>query len=259
MHIPKRFVACATLIIIVATVLPLVFSFLLRPSADAEDNFLWALYATLPTGTGLAVAYLLAKGYFIHGQGSILTFGSAVLMWGLAGVASIIDSFVASTLGPTMTIGTVGLLLSSLLHLSGTLPAIDGLALRKTSSLRLRLAIAYSGVTVAVAVLSYFVRRFAPLFFGVDGRTPLAMSFTEVSIILLLASSIVFFMKTNKKPSSTFRYWYSIALALFALAQLPSIMGIFEAGFAEALATLTGDLSFLISALVYLTQNLQPQ
>lgn len=86
MRVPSRLIANAILVIIVVTVLPVIIHLLLYPQDFPLDNLLLGFqlgfYMTLLTGISLAAAYLLAKSYFAHGQGNILTFGSAVLMWG---------------------------------------------------------------------------------------------------------------------------------------------------------------------------------
>jgi hypothetical protein len=99
--IPRRFIANAILIIIVVTVLPVTILFLFQHYPDnLLGVFQLGFYVTLPPGISLAAGYLLARSYLVHGQASILTFGSAVLMWGWVNVASIVFVLFASTLGP---------------------------------------------------------------------------------------------------------------------------------------------------------------
>ena len=262
MRISRQLIANAILVIIVVTVLPVIVLFLLfQPPYYSLDNLLFGfqfgLYVTLPTGISLAAAYLLAKSYFARGQRSILTFGSAMLMWGWTNVACIVFDFVASTLGPVWTVGSVGFLLSSVLHLSGATSPIRGLSSK--SSLKFRLASAYASVTAAAALLSYAsLDDLAPLFFGAGGTTLLDKSFTSASIILFSASSILFFKKAQTNAKQLFQYWYSIGLAIFAVTLIPSLLGqlgVNTAGDLNVLASLVGSLCFFIAALVYLKES----
>ena len=261
MRIPRRLMANAILIIIVVTVVPVIILLLLQTQKYPLDNLLigfqLGFYVTLPSGVSLATAYLLARSYFVRGQASILTFGSAMLMWGWVNVASIVFTLFASTFGPGWTAGSVGWLLSSMLHLSGVLPSDRGSS--SESSLTSRLALAYVSVTVAAAVLIYAsFDGISPAFFGAAGSTPLDKSFTSLSIILFSASSILFFMKAQKNPRPLFLYWYSVGLAIFAVTSIPSLWGVWgvvRAGGLNALAIVAGCLCFFISALVCLREN----
>jgi hypothetical protein len=262
MRIPRQLTATAILIIITVTVLPAIILFLLHPSLyyplDVLFGFQFGLYVTLPSGIGLASAYLLAKGYFVRGQTILLTFGSAVLVWSWVSVAGIVFVFVASTLGPSWAVGSVGLLLSSVLHISGATPSLRGLSSR--SSLKFRFVLAYASVTVVAALISYAsLEGLAPLFFGAGGSTLLDKSFTLASIILFSASSILFYKKSQTNAKSLFQTWYSIGLAIFAVTLIPSLWGpsgIYAVGGLNALAVVVGSLCFFIAALVYLKENI---
>jgi hypothetical protein len=257
--------ANAILIIIVVTVVPVIILFLLQTWSYPLDNLLLGFrvgfYVTLPSGISLATAYLLARSYLVHGQVRILTFGSAMLMWGWVNVASIVFILFTSTFGPGWTAGSVGGLLSSMLHLSGVLPSDRGSSSK--SSLTSRLALAYVSVTVAAAVLIYAsFGGISQAFFGAGGSTPLDKAFTSLAIILFSASSILFFMKPQKNPRPLFLYWYSVGLAIFAVTSIPSLWGIWgviRAGDLNALATVAGCLCFFYSALACLKENLYQQ
>jgi hypothetical protein len=264
LRIPRRFMADAILIIIVVTVVPVIILLLLQTWEYPLDNLLFGLrvgfYVTLPSGISLATAYLLARSYLVHGQVRILTFGSAMLMWGWVNVATIVFTLFASTFGPGWTAGSIGELVSSMLHFSGVLPSDRG---SSSKSLTSRLALAYVSVTVAAAVLiCASFGGISQAFFGAGGSTLLDKAFTSLSIILFSASSILFFMKAQKNAKPLFLYWYSVGLAIFAVTLIPSLWGlsgVFRAGDLNALATVAGSLCFLYSALVCLKENLYQQ
>jgi hypothetical protein len=248
----------ALLIIIVVTVLPVIILLLLQPQNYLLDNLLLGFqlgfYVTLPSGINFAAAYLLARSYLVRGQGSVLTFGSAMLMWGWVVVASVVFTLFASTLGPGWAAESVGFLLSSILHLSGVFLSVRGSSSSK--SLKSRLALAYVSVTVAAAVLVYTsFDGISGAFFGSGGSTVLDKWFTSLSITLFSASSILFFMKAQKNSRLLFLYWYSAGLAIFAVTSIPWLWSVVGANDLIALAILGGCLCFLTSAVVYLEEN----
>jgi hypothetical protein len=181
---------------------------------------------------------------------------------GLVGVTDIFFTFYESTLGPSLALGSTGGLLFSSLNFCGAFLAVKERTRSEHSSARSRLTMTYTVATAAIALLGYSaVDGLASAFYAGPSliMTSLKGAFSALTTILLLASSILLFLKGNQDAKLRFLNWYAIGLVSTALPFLLSFLdlsgGNIELGRLQALLDLAGCACFLISAFVYLREN----
>jgi hypothetical protein len=218
----------------------------------------YVYYFSLPVAIELAVAYVLARGYSVHGEPRILVFGDAALISGLIGVMGIFLSFVEVSLAPSVAASSMGGLLFSALNFFGAFQFMRR-ASSDSAHWKSRLAVAYAAGGVTVALLGYFaLNGLGPAFFGAPGvgmHNLLYEAFSASAMILLFASSILLFAKGSVDPEARFVGWYAAGLALAALLYLPIWLNLpssSEFTFLEGSTYLAAGACALVFAFVYL-------
>ncbi len=166
----------------------------------------------------IAVAFVSARAYLSSGSLNIVLPGAAIMITGLATMFAI--WMLHPNVSPSLTsnqaislnnisvlIGALILLFSAITTLAGT--GTVALPRRKTI---LVTAYAVSLVLlVVVSVLAYF-NQF-PAFLTSSGPTALRISFLTATVVLVLASGLLFGLRYMQNRSSVL-YWYTLALAL---------------------------------------------
>jgi hypothetical protein len=191
-----------------------------KSEAVFEPPFLvTALNTILITTTSLAVAYVSTKSFLASGLRTILLLSSGTLMYGLTSLTG--SWLFAIQGGPNafLTIQNIGAFFASALHLAGA-----SLALRKTPLTwprlrKLRITACYSGVFAVAAVLvaMSLLGLISPFYVMGEGSTLLRRWVLGITVTLFLLSSTLI-MWLFSKSKATLLYWYSLALALIAIA-----------------------------------------
>ncbi len=249
MAVSRRLMIEAVLIVVFVATIPLAFASRFFGGLQPVDYALFLFSGTLPSGLGLAIAYLLARSYSSQSEASAITFGGGMLMWAWTGIASIVFVFVTSTLNPSWAIQQLGLLFTSLLNFLGVFAARSSFS---KASARLWVALTYGSVTAVAAISSYAAYEgFTSSLFFIGGGTLLDLLFTSGSIILFLASSIFFLRKVSNDDNAVYYRAYSLGLVLFAVATIPRFWGPGGVGtvFSYSAVILAGCACFFIAAL----------
>jgi hypothetical protein len=182
---------------------------------------------------------------------------------GLLGAATIWSNIAASSLGPSVTLISVsGLLFAALNFFGAFLFRSKVHASSNSSGWRSRLVLTYAGSGVACVLVGYSAPKgLGSIFFGAPGvglyNLPYE-AFSLLTIVLLLASSILLFVKGSNYTGASFVGWYAAGLVLAAFLHLASwlnlpLSNVFD--FTLGLVTVVADACALIFAFAYLRKT----
>jgi PAS domain S-box-containing protein len=183
---------------------------------DIHDSFYLrlALNFVFLTLVFLFVAYLVGRSFLSRSTPGLLLLGCGVLIWGVGAVASIVLG--RRDVNVAVTIFNLGACLAALCHLAGV-----SLSLRPKRALNpagLWLASGYVVALLALGLISIFtIDGRLPIFF-VEGQGSTTVRHLVLgSAVAMFALAAILLRTTNRKSLSPFAYWYSYALALFAV------------------------------------------
>ncbi len=166
------------------------------------------------TGTGLVVAVVSIRSYLAEGSPVLLFLGMSTTAGGFAAfIAGLSVNISANDYAAIINLGFLfaGSLqfLSAMVSIVGTVPTSN--SFRKKSTV-----LGYSIVVAIIAVTSIFVlTNLAPTFFSPDAT--LTRHWVLGATTLLFAASCIIFVWQYLRTKSSVLYWYSLALALFAI------------------------------------------
>jgi hypothetical protein len=176
-----------------------------------------ALNTAFLTLTAIAVAYVSAKAYLVDGSFNLLFLGSGVLV---SGLAAFFAGWFTTLPDHNVAIFNIGVLISSVAQLLSASITWLGVKSTKATERKSTLVIAYLSAMFAVIIVSISaIYNFLPLFFSPTGPTLIRQVVLILSILFFSLSSLsfsIFFFKTK----SIVIYWYSLALAIFAIGLL---------------------------------------
>jgi len=230
---------------VIASAGVLVTLWILDPQVVFEPPYLVPTLNTIlvPT-TSFVVAYIAGKTFLASGLRTIHLLGCGSLAYSLSSLIGAWLSFVPNGLNVFLTTQNTGALLASLLHLAGgilsnifiavlgpgallaSLLHLAGVILTfkkvpssSSAHKKLRLAIGYVGGALLIIVLTAVaLQGLIPPFFTVGvGSTLLRLWVLGMAIILFAFSSLLL-IKLYLRIKSALLYWYSLALALIAIA-----------------------------------------
>jgi hypothetical protein len=161
------------------------------------------------------VAYISAKGYLATGSVTLI-FVSLAFFVGIP--FSIGTAAISSSPNATVTLGPLGLLVSSAFQLLGATQASFGSVPVGAEHRKLRLTLAYFAV-LAVSILIILLGAlgvFPAFFVQNSGVTLMDQVVYELVILFFLAGSLLYLRLYLKSKSETL-FMYSLALMLYAL------------------------------------------
>jgi PAS domain S-box-containing protein len=216
-----------------------------------EPSFLLPLLNTSLFLAACVVAYLAMRIYLISGSPTILWIGCGVLTLGTGSLAA---GWLMIPYGPNVnvTIFNVGAFLASICHIGAVIANLGERPGEADPSRRRRNArLGYLAVLIVIGLLvGLTITGIMPPFFiqGI-GPTEIRQNVAGWTIVLFTLSSL-FTMHRFLRQQASFLYWYSLALALVALAMLafflqPAVGS--PIGWVGRSAYVLGGIYFLIS------------
>lgn len=190
-----------------------------------EPHFLLPLLNTSLFLAAGVVAYIAMRIYLISGSPTILWIGCGVLTLGAGSLAA---GWLIWPCGPNVnvTIFNVGVFLASICHIGAAVANLGEGPGESDSGLRKRnVKLGYLAVLVVIAALVVLAvtDRTPPFFIQGQGPTVIRQNVAGWAIMLLIVSSL-FTMNRFRHQRAFFLYWYSLALALLALAMLAFLL-----------------------------------
>jgi len=183
---------------------------------DIHDSFYLrlALNFVFLTLVFLFVAYLVGRSFLSRSTPGLLLLGCGVLIWGVGAAASIVLG--RRDVNVAVTIFNLGACLAALCHLAGV-----SLSIRPRRALHpagVWLASGYVGALLVLGLISILaIDGRVPIFF-VEGQGSTTVRHLVLgSAVAMFALAAILLWTTNRKSLSPFAYWYSYALALFAV------------------------------------------
>lgn len=170
------------------------------------------------TGTGIAVSVISAKSFLQEGGNGLLILGLATAVGGLA---ALLAGWSASiSVDYNVAIYNIGILASGGLQLLSAVLASIEVIPREQASRKKELIAAYSaGAAFLAVVTSFVVLGLAPVFFTASGPTPTRDWVLGTAFIFFVISTAIFGWQ-YRRSKSPILYWYTLALALFAIGLL---------------------------------------
>ena len=186
-----------------------------------EPQFLLPIFNSILFLAAAVIAFIAWRSYLLSGSANILWLGCGVLALGTGALAA---GWLIYSFGPNanVTIFNVSVLLAAICHTGGVIASLDEKVGRLDPERRpRRVTMAYLAILAAIALLmGLTLGGVMPLFFiQGQGPTVLRQYVVEWSIVLLTFTSLVLLMRCRRRQSP-FLYWYSLALALVAIAML---------------------------------------
>ena len=193
--------------------------FLLGPDKSYENPLLLlAMNFIFSFGVSSFITYLLVQSFLAQGVPGLLVLASGVLVWGFAGLIGIIAGMSGETSADfaniAITIHNSCIWVSALLQMGGVvLLSQPG---RLDAGRGLSVGLAYGTVLGFVGLISVSaLNGWMPAFFVQNqGGTPLRHLVLGSSIAIYLLTAALMWRHSHK--STTFMYWYCLALALIA-------------------------------------------
>ncbi len=190
-----------------------------------EPHFLLPLLNTSLFLAAGVVAYIAMRIYLISGSPTILWIGCGVLTLGTGSLAA---GWLIWPFGPNVnvTIFNVGVFLASICHIGAAVANLGERPGEADPSRRKRnVRIGYLAVLVGIALLVVLtITGLTPPFF-IQGKGPTVIRQNVAGwAIVLLSVSSLFTMNRFLRKRASFLYWYSLALALLALAMLAFLL-----------------------------------
>ncbi len=175
----------------------------------------------------LVVAYLVARSFLVRGTPGLLLLGCGVAIWGPAGVVATAVAHGDANL--SITIYNSCLWLSGLCHLAGvSLSLRPRRALSPPAPWLLAGYVLAAGAVTLVTLLA--LAGWIPTFFVQErGGTPVRQAVLS-SAIAMFALTALLLGVTRHQPTSTFGYWYALALLLIAVGLLGVALQSYHAG-----------------------------
>ncbi|MHB0999241.1 MAG: PAS domain S-box protein [Armatimonadota bacterium] len=173
-------------------------------------------------GASIAIAVVSARGYLRSGSLNVALLGASLLISGLASTISIWA--LVPGIWPTLlineaiAIGNIGILIGAFVQF---LSAVVTWSAFGTTDVERRKAILVTIYFISLLSIAILVNLAAlgltPIFLTPAGPTPVRMVILVTSILLTLASSLLFDRRYVQTRSQVL-YWYSLALALFGIS-----------------------------------------
>src|SRR5208283_617809 len=143
--------------------------------------------------TGLAVVVVSAISYLRSGSVNVLLLGSSLLVSGLALTISslALDPIVPPALSPnqSVTIGNIGLLVASIIMLTGAITTWSGRGANSQANRKIVLATTYFAFVLLVIVIAVAAAsNLTPLFLTSAGPTAERLTVLALQIIIYFAS-----------------------------------------------------------------------
>jgi PAS domain S-box-containing protein len=167
------------------------------------------------------IAWLVARSFLVRPTLGLLLVGCGVIAWGAAGLLGVVAGITAAAGGQLdinlfITTHNLCVWLSAACHLAGA-----GFSLgprRELPAAKLWLTAAYTLVlgAVGLVLLSAFA-HWTPVFFVQGQGGSLARFFTLGSATAMFVLSAALLGALNRRESSRFVYWYTLALSLIAV------------------------------------------
>jgi PAS domain S-box-containing protein len=170
------------------------------------------------TGTGIAVSVISGKSFLQEGGNGLLILGLATAV---GGSSALLAGWAASiSIDYNIAIYNIGILASGGLQLlSATLASVEVIP-REPVSRKMGLIVAYfAGAAFLAAVTCFVVLGFAPVFFTASGPTPTRDWVLGTAFTFFVISTAIFGWQYQRSKSPIL-YWYTLALALFAIGLL---------------------------------------
>ena len=174
------------------------------------------------TGTGIAVSVIASKSFLEEGGSGLLILGLATAVGGLT---AFLAGWAASiSVDYNIAIYNIGILASGGLQLLSAVLASIEVIPREQASRKKGLIAAYSAGAAFLAVITSFViLGFAPVFFTSSGPTPTRDWVLGTAFIFFVISTAIFGWQYQRSKSPIL-YWYTLALALFAIGLLSAAL-----------------------------------
>jgi len=204
---------------VIASAGVLVILWILDPQVLFEPPYLVPTLNTIlvPT-TSLVVAYIAGKTFLASGLRIIHLLGCGSLTYSLSSLIGAWLYLVPNGLNVFLTIQNTGALLASLLHLAGVILTFKKVP-SSSAHKKLRLAIGYVGGALLIIVLTAAaLQGLIPPFFTVEAGSTLLRRWVLGMAIILFALSSLLLIKLHLRIKSALLHWYSLALALIAVA-----------------------------------------
>lgn len=174
------------------------------------------LQAVFVLGSSIAITIISARAYLNSGSLNVLFLGIAILISGLSSTTA--AWAVALSANESVTIGNIGIFISSFIILLSSIFTLSGIGSNGTNNRKLILVTSYIislFVVGAVALLADF--DLMPVFLTQAGPTLVNSVILTVSILLYLESCMMFGWRYWLVKSDVI-YWYSLALGLITLS-----------------------------------------
>jgi len=190
-----------------------------------EPHFLLPLLNTSLFLAAGVVAYIAMRIYLISGSPTILWIGCGVLTLGTGSLAA---GWLIRPFGPNVnvTIFNMGVFLASICHIGAAVANLGARPGEADPTRRKRnVRIGYLAVLLGIALLVVLTITglTPPFFIQGQGPTVIRQNVAGWAIVLLIVSSLFTISRFFRKRAS-FLYWYSLALALLALAMLAFLL-----------------------------------
>ena len=188
------------------------------PIVTAEQTYVGvALSLIFRFGASILVAYISAKSYLMSGSRTSLVVGSGLLAFGLSGITGTLSGYFLAGPSAQVTVNNTGAMVAGILNVVAAL--MSAIVTQSASRRRLWLGTAYVGIAVFTLVLAgAAVVGVLPAYL-IPGKGPTILGSTILaSSVVLFSASFLFFMRGYLASKSGVLYWYSLALALLAIA-----------------------------------------
>ena len=188
--------------------------------AVSEPPFLLPILNTLFTGIiPLAISVLAARSYLFSGQGSLLSMGCGMLVFGCGAVLA--GWSILSLQGPNVnvTVYNTGALVGAFFQLVAAI-----LVLKKDrpemlqERTRLKLVLAYTSLAVFIFLVAVAALRDVTSLFFVQGKgaTPLRQVVLGMAVVLHLASATMTLGLFVRKRSD-FHFWFGLSMLMIGM------------------------------------------
>ena len=176
-------------------------------------NFIFSVLASL------SIAYLIGRSFLIRGDPGLLMLSCGVVFWGVAGcvgiAAGLLNGAGRLDINIFITIHNIFVWLSALCHLAGVV-----ISLRSKRTIRATNLWLVAGYAVVLGVVGLVTLStlggWIPTFFvqGEGGTLVRHLVLGSAMAIFILTAGLL--QAANRRSSSSFVYWYTLALLLLA-------------------------------------------
>jgi PAS domain S-box-containing protein len=163
----------------------------------------------------------------VQGSTGLVLLASGVLVWGIAGFVGSITGIAGKSVSEfgnrLITIHNTCVLISALLHLTGTILLIRPGKISTNRSITLTVAFFIVVLLSGAICISAYNGWIPPFFIEQSGATLLRQIVLASSIAMLFVTSMIMFW--NNQSSNSFMYWYSLALVLLEIGLFGVMIG----------------------------------